>query len=586
MASALSLRGRFALWTSAVIAISSLGLMLGVYAVSSHALRGQADEELERIVAKTTEELDLWISSRERDAVNLAELEALAAACAERNRAAAEPALVRIHQRSPFYENVFLADADGKLFTDSIGGKSVGVDLLSIEGFRPNVEHARRGEVWLGDAMRSPATGRPVALLTAPIRSGTRVVGILGTPIELSNFSESFLSKYRIRASGYLYMLDQAGVALAHPDASQIMSSYLGTTGFGREMLSRQEGALTYDYKGQSKTARFRRAHEVPWTIVATVPTSELLTSVRTIQLCLALFGLVTLGGAVGAVSYLAGKASRQVRRVATELADTVEEYFAAAHQISTASQSLAADASRQAASIEETSASAEEIGSITRQNAERSRKAAGLMNEAIPILNAVNQSHGELATSLAEMNASSEEVVKVIKMIDGIAFQTNILALNAAVEAARAGESGMGFAVVADEVRDLAQRSADAARETSTLIEKSLLKSRESREKLAGVLQAMEANTRISGAVKTETDGIREASEEQARGIAQIGAAIGQMNQVTQSTAANAEEGAAAATRLDGQSRQLKEIAERLTVIVSGASTRPGSARPGRSPR
>ena len=187
MAKTLSLRGRFAVWTSAVVIASSLGLMVSVYLVSSRALKAQADEEMDRIVTKTAEELDLWIDSRERDAVNLSELPSLAAACTEHKLAEAEQALVRIHRRSPFYENVFLADANGKLFLDAIGGKSVGVDLMSMEGYRVNVEHARQGELWVGEVMKSPATGRPVALLTAPIKGESQIVGILGTPIELSD---------------------------------------------------------------------------------------------------------------------------------------------------------------------------------------------------------------------------------------------------------------------------------------------------------------------------------------------------------------------------------------------------------------
>jgi hypothetical protein len=120
MAKTLSLRGRFALWTSAIVIASSIGLIFSVNLVSSRALRAQADEEMDRIVTKTAEELDLWIDSRERDAVNISELQALVAACTEHKLPDAEQALVRVQRRSPFYENVFLADENGKLFLDSL----------------------------------------------------------------------------------------------------------------------------------------------------------------------------------------------------------------------------------------------------------------------------------------------------------------------------------------------------------------------------------------------------------------------------------------------------------------------------------
>jgi len=567
----LSLRGRFAAWTSAVVIASSLGLMLSVYLVSSRALRSQADEELDRIVSKTAEELDLWIASRERDAVNIGELPSLTAACAGHKLAEAQQDLVRIQGRSPFYENVFLADANGKEFLDSIGGKSVGFDLTSVEGFRANVEHAKEGELWLGDVMKSPATGRPVALLTSPIRAGSRIAGILGTPIELSDFSASFVSKYKIRGTGYLFMYDASGMVLAHPDAAKIMSLNIGTLDFGREMLNRRNGSLSYTYEGIAKTSRFQRAQKKPWTVAASIPDRELFASVRTIQLYVAPFGLAMLAGTVFAVSFLAGRVSRLIGAAVSEMESAVEQFFAASAQISSSGQSLAQASSEQAASLEETSASAEEIGAITRQNNERSRRVAQLMSEAIPTVNANIAAHRELVAAIAGMTASSEKVSKVIKIIDEIAFQTNILALNAAVEAARAGESGMGFAVVADEVRNLAHRSANAAKETSGLIEESLMRSRESALTLDRLSVSLDANNKVARSVKVETEQIRGGSEEQVRGIAEIATAIAQMSQTTQSTAAQAEEGASAAAELYAQSEALKRIVESLSVMVSG---------------
>ena len=184
------------------------------------------------------------------------------------------------------------------------------------------------------------------------------------------------------------------------------------------------------------------------------------------------------------------------------------------------------------------------------------------------------NQSLDQMVVAMGEINTQSDKISKIIKVIDEIAFQTNILALNAAVEAARAGEAGMGFAVVADEVRNLAQRCAQAAKDTAALIEESIAKSNEGKVKVDQVAEAIRAITEQAAKVKTLVDEVNLGSQEQARGIEQIGKAIAQMEQVTQETAASAEESASAAEELTAQSESLKDIVERLTAMVDGDET------------
>nr|WP_281383590.1 methyl-accepting chemotaxis protein [Granulicella aggregans] len=193
------------------------------------------------------------------------------------------------------------------------------------------------------------------------------------------------------------------------------------------------------------------------------------------------------------------------------------------------------------------------------------------------------NRQLGEMMAAMDDINESSGKIAKIIKIIDEIAFQTNILALNAAVEAARAGEAGMGFAVVADEVRSLAQRSAQAAKDTASLIEDSVTKSEAGKVKLGGVVSSIQ---RISGEftnLGTLVDEVSHGSAEQSTGIGQIGRALSQMEQVTQTTAASAEESAAAAEELNAQSESMKELTERLNEMVGasiGSSLSPRASR------
>jgi len=271
-----------------------------------------------------------------------------------------------------------------------------------------------------------------------------------------------------------------------------------------------------------------------------------------------------------------------QLRRSASEIGEGAEQITSAAGQVASSSQSLAQGASEQAASLEETSASTEEITSMTRKNAENSQTAADVMTAVDQHVKEGNRTLEQMVVSMSEINASSDKISKIIKVIDEIAFQTNILALNAAVEAARAGEAGMGFAVVADEVRNLAQRSAQAAKDTSALIEESIAKSNEGSTKLQQVTEVIRAITDSASKVKTLVDEVNLGSQEQSRGIDQIGKAIQQMDQVTQSTAANAEESASASEELSAQAEAMNQVVQQLRVMVGGDGQESGvNARP-----
>ncbi len=263
------------------------------------------------------------------------------------------------------------------------------------------------------------------------------------------------------------------------------------------------------------------------------------------------------------------------------ELATTVDGTAASASLVATSAQSLSQGATEQAASLEETSASMEEMAAMTRKNAQNSQTAAGLMGEIDTRVQESNVALGEMVTSMGEIQAASEQVAKIIKTIDEIAFQTNILALNAAVEAARAGEAGMGFAVVADEVRNLAQRSAQAARDTASLIESSLEKSQRGAEKVETVAGSIASITSGVGQVKGLIEEVSLASSQQAQGIDQVSQAVSQMEKVTQTTAATAEESAAASEELSAQAEAAMGVVTHLENLVGTVAPRKAQTAP-----
>jgi methyl-accepting chemotaxis protein len=288
----------------------------------------------------------------------------------------------------------------------------------------------------------------------------------------------------------------------------------------------------------------------------------------RALMIVLSLVSL----GAAGVIGWLVVGINRTLRVTAGDMRDGAQQVAAAATQVSSAAQGLSRGSSDQAASLEETSASMEEMASMTRHNAENTESAARLMTDVREAVTKSNAALVEMVDSMRSIEEASTRVARIIKTIDEIAFQTNILALNAAVEAARAGEAGMGFAVVADEVRNLAQRSAQAARDTAVLIEESVGRSHAGTAKVETVGQAIRSITETVTRVKGLIDEVSVASRQQAQGIDQVTQAISQMEKVTQSTAATAEESAAASEELSAQAETALGLVAELEQMIGGA--------------
>lgn len=285
------------------------------------------------------------------------------------------------------------------------------------------------------------------------------------------------------------------------------------------------------------------------------------------------MIGISVLGiaGALALAIFLMRGLTRNLNRLIRRLSQGAEQVSEASGQVSSSSQELAEGSTEQASSVEETSASLEEMDSMTKQNRDGAKRANQMAEEAMAAAETGDSRMEQMKAAMNEVSDSADETSKIIKTIDEIAFQTNLLALNAAVEAARAGEAGQGFAVVADEVRNLAQRAAEAAKDTAELIEGSKTNTEKSVGIVKEVGDSLEEITEHSKKVNELVQEITVSSDEQSEGIEQINVAMAQVDEVTQGVASNAEESAAAAEELNSQAETLMISVEELQVMVEG---------------
>ena len=464
----------------------------------------------------------------------------------------------------------------------------------------------KTGKVFFTEPYEYPIEGKPVlmASLVAPIMIDGVFQGVSSADFMLPRLSK-ILAEQKVIEGGKLSLISNGGLYASHPSAALLGKQAANIPPAGLARVRQGQPYEFEDAQGYLHLLQPLQIHPdiAPWSVDLSFPKAVATQSARELMLYTLIVALVCALAAGSILVMLVNRLTRPLRRLGRTMTDLASgdadlrvrldvqgkdelaligqgfnEFVAKIHsvllkvhtsaanvaessaEIAQGNNDLSARTEQQASSLEETAASVEQLTGTVRENADNARQANELAASAQQVARKSGAVVAKVIETMTSINASSNKIVDIISVIDGIAFQTNILALNAAVEAARAGEQGRGFAVVAAEVRNLAQRSAAAAKEIKALIDDSVVKVAagsklvdEAGTTMQQVVHSVQRVTRIMAEITVAT-------AEQSQGIAQVNEAIGHMDGVTQQNAALVEEAAAAAESLQDQAAQLEE--------------------------
>jgi len=485
------------------------------------------------------------------------------------------------------YGDFLLIHPNGNVFYSVARNKDYGSDLSKGDYaesglgrlFRQVSESKAFG---FSDFAPYPPDGDAAAFMAQPIIFNEQIEMIAALRIPIDVFNRVMKERVGMGKTGETYLVGtdmlmrsdsfpnprqySVKACFADPEKGKVISDAV------RNALSGKTGrGILVNYTGKTVLSAYTRLKvwDTDYALIAEIEESEAGSRVREISILIGIVASIALILIVIFTFFSARHIVRPISRVIRVLVMTADQLTLTSDQLSSASQSLATSASEQAGSLEETSAALEEMSCMTRQNADMAAEADTMLKEADRIIGQAKISMSALSLAIKTISVSNEETARIMKIIDEIAFRTNLLSLNASIEAARAGSAGAGFAVVADEVRNLALRVSDAAKSTSGLLEDTEKSIRHGVEIVgktgSDFSAAADRILKMGGLIER----IAEFSGDQAQGIEHLNKAAAQVDTVTQQNSGQAQETAGVSQSLNAQAEEMKKIVEELAALI-----------------